>query len=168
MERDINVGITTSTGRILDSVATALHICSRRTYEGECAMKLESAAYKSSNSLDIPYRIDKYKGRYVLDTTDLLLKVMELKNAGERIVDIAAAAQRSLSMGLAEMAVRAAEDVGTDIIGGSGGVFYNEAISLTIKDYVEEMGYRFIQHKSSCAGDGSVSLGQAVIASRRL
>ncbi|BDH78776.1 MAG TPA: carbamoyltransferase HypF [Methanothermobacter sp.] len=168
LERDINVGITTSTGRILDSVATALHICSRRTYEGECAMKLESAAYKSSNSLDIPYRIDKYKGRYVLDTTDLLLKVMELKNAGERIVDIAAAAQRSLSMGLAEMAVRAAEDVGTDIIGGSGGVFYNEAISLTIKDYVEEMGYRFIQHKSSCAGDGSVSLGQAVIASRRL
>ncbi|MBC7097284.1 MAG: carbamoyltransferase HypF, partial [Methanobacteriales archaeon] len=168
LERDINVGITTSTGRILDSIATALHICSKRTYEGECAMKLESAAYKSSNNLDIPYRIYRYKGRYVLDTTDLLLNVMELKNTGEKIVDIAAAAQRSISRGLAEIAVRVAEDVGTDIIGGSGGVFYNEAISLTIKDYVEDRGYRFIQHKNSCAGDGSVSLGQAVIATKRL
>ncbi|MDI3483661.1 MAG: hydrogenase maturation protein HypF [Methanobacteriaceae archaeon] len=168
LERDINVGITTSTGRILDSIATALHICSKRTYEGECAMKLESAAYKSSNNLDIPYRIYKYDGRYVLDTTDLLLNVMELKSAGEKIVDIAAAAQRSISRGLAEIAVRVAEDVGTDIIGGSGGVFYNEAISLTIKDYVEERGYRFIQHKNSCAGDGSVSLGQAVIATKKL
>ncbi|BAW31981.1 MAG TPA: carbamoyltransferase HypF [Methanothermobacter sp.] len=168
LERDINVGITTSTGRVLDSVAAALHICSKRTYEGECAMKLESAAYKSTDNLEIPYRIREYEGRYVLDTTDLLGKVMELKSDGVRMVDIAAAAQRSISEGLAEMAVRVAEDLGVDVIGGSGGVFYNEAISLTIKGYVEGYGYRFVQHQNSCAGDGSVALGQAAIATRRL
>ena len=39
-----------------------------------------------------------------------------------------------------------------------------EAISKTIKDVVAESGYEFIQHKNTCAGDGSVSLGQAAIA----
>ena len=56
---------------------------------------------------------------------------------------------------------------GVDIIGGSGGVFYNEAISMTIKNVVEDAGYRFLQHKNSCAGDGSVSLGQAAVAALR-
>jgi hydrogenase maturation protein HypF len=65
---------------------------------------------------------------------------------------------------LAELAIRTADKTGVDIIGGSGGVFYNEAISMDIKNWVESAGYRFIQHKNSCAGDGSVSMGQAAVA----
>ncbi len=167
LENNVNVSITTSTGRVLDSIAAALFICGKRTYEGECAMKLESAAYRSSSDIGIPFRIKRYDGRYVVDTSYLLEEVMALKESGEDIFDIAAAAQRSLSMGLAEVAVRVAEDVGVNVIGGSGGVFYNEDISLTIKNYVEEEGYEFIQHKNSCAGDGAVCLGQAVVAAKK-
>ena len=36
--------MTTSTGRILDAVSSLLGICYERTYEGEPALKLESAA----------------------------------------------------------------------------------------------------------------------------
>lgn len=35
---------------------------------------------------------------------------------------------------------------------------------MTIKNVVENAGFRFLQHRNSCAGDGSVSLGQAVVA----
>jgi hydrogenase maturation protein HypF len=35
---------------------------------------------------------------------------------------------------------------------------------MTIKKVVEDAGYRFIQHRNSCAGDGSVSMGQAAVA----
>ena len=42
LETNLNVGINTSTGRVLDSVSTALHICDKRSYEGEASMKLES------------------------------------------------------------------------------------------------------------------------------
>ena len=38
----------------------------------------------------------------------------------------------------------------------------NEEISI------EENGYNFIQHKNTCAGDGSVSLGQAIVAKTKL
>ena len=42
--RGVNVVSTTSTGRVLDAAAALLGICRERTYDGEPAMKLESAA----------------------------------------------------------------------------------------------------------------------------
>ncbi|MDR1722076.1 MAG: carbamoyltransferase HypF [Methanobrevibacter sp.] len=175
LEKDFNVPITTSTGRVLDSISTALGICGKRSYEGECSMKLESIAFKSNyngnniinnnNKIKIDLNFDKYDGREVLDTTAILKDVVELKNKGLVIKDIAKAGQEAVAIGLATMAVNGANKKGIDVIGGTGGVFYNEAISKTIKDFVEKEGFKYIQHKNSCAGDGSVSLGQAIVAS---
>src|SRR5690606_10616077 len=92
------------------------------------------------------------------------MSVLEHKSEGESISDIACSAQRVVAKGLAELAIRSADKVGVNVIGGSGGVFYNEAISMTIKEEIESAGYNFIQHQNSCAGDGSVSLGQVVVA----
>ena len=36
------------------------------------------------------------------------------------------------------------------------------------KNIIEKSGYEFIQHEGSCCGDGSVSLGQAIVASQYL
>jgi hydrogenase maturation protein HypF len=165
LDQDFNVGITTSTGRVLDAIAATLHICGERTYEGECAMKLESLAYKGSENLHIPFEIRKYEGRDVLDTSLILKDVIDYSKKGHAASDIALAAQKSVAQGLGALGIKAADEKGVDVIGGSGGVFYNEAISLSIKKYLEEYGYRFVQHQNSCAGDGSVSLGQAAIAS---
>ena len=51
-------------------------------------------------------------------------------------------------------------------IGATGGVFYNEAITDTVKNCIESNGYNFIQHLNTCAGDGSVSLGQSITAKK--
>ncbi|MEN6329869.1 MAG: carbamoyltransferase HypF [Methanobacteriaceae archaeon] len=164
LERDFNMPSTTSTGRVLDAISAALHICGERTYEGESAMKLESEAFKGRNELEIPLKIQKSGGKNILDTSSLLISVLEKKLAGEKVPDIAFSAQRAVAKGLAELAIMSADKSGVNVIGGSGGVFYNEAISMTIKNEIEKVGYRFIQHQNSCAGDGSVSLGQAVVA----
>lgn len=164
LERGFNVAETTSTGRVLDAISAILGICDERTYEGECAMKLESVAYHGQNTIDIPVKIKKHGEMDVVDTTSILISVLENKKAGKPIKDIACSAQYAVASGLAELGIKAADKTGIDIIGGSGGVFYNEAISKTIKDLVIENGFEFIQHVNSCAGDGSVSLGQAAIA----
>jgi len=164
LERGFNVAQTTSTGRVLDAISALLGICGERTYEGECAMKLESVAYSGQNKIDIPVKIKNYRGMDVVDTSSILISVLENKEAGKSINDIACSAQYAVASGLAELGVKAADKTGVNIIGGSGGVFYNEAISKTIKDVLLENGFEFIQHKNSCAGDGSVSLGQAAIA----
>lgn len=72
------------------------------------------------------------------------------------------------SKGLSQIAIENADKKGVEVIGATGGVFYNEAITDTCKKYIEENGYNFIQHKNTCAGDGSVSLGQAIVAKTKL
>ena len=162
IDAGINVGITTSTGRVLDSMAVALEICHERTYEGECSMKLESAAYYSTNDLEIPAIIEDN----ILNTTEILREVVRLYQNGEKKADVAAAGQRAVANGLSKLAVEASENKNIENIGATGGVFYNEAITNTVKNHVESNGFNFIQHKNTCAGDGSVSLGQAIIAKK--
>ena len=162
IEAGFNVGTTTSTGRVLDSMAVALEICHERTYEGECSMKLESAAYYSTKSLEIPVIIEGNQ----LNTTEILREVVRLYQNGEKKADIANAGQIAVARGLSELAIKAAEDKKLESIGATGGVFYNEAITNAVKNCIENCGYEFIQHKNTCAGDGSVSLGQAIVAKK--
>ncbi len=164
LQKGFNTNTTTSTGRVLDTISTALRICGERTYEGECAMKLESAAFYGENTLKIPYEIGTKRGKDFLNTSDILISALKFKEEGEKIQDIASAAQNAIAFGFAEMAITAAENVGVKTIGGTGGVFYNEAISIAIRNKVESAGYTFVQHNNSCAGDGSVSMGQAAVA----
>lgn len=163
IEAGINVGITTSTGRVLDSMAVALEICNERTYEGECSMKLESVAYYSTKELEIPVIIEDN----VLNTTEILREVVKLYQNGEKKADVAAAGQIAVASGLSELAVQNASKRKISDIGATGGVFYNEAITDTVKNYIENNGFNFIQHKNTCAGDGSVSLGQAIVAKKK-
>ncbi|MDO5848044.1 MAG: carbamoyltransferase HypF [Methanobrevibacter sp.] len=158
IDANLNVGLSSSTGRVLDSVAVALDICGERTYEGECSMKLESAAYKSSNPIAIDFEIKDNK----LITSKILKDVVENYINGENKKDIAAGAQIAVAKGLSELAIENAGNV--DTIGATGGVFYNESISKTCKEYITKNGFNFIQHKNSCSGDGSVSVGQAIVA----
>lgn len=163
IESGINVGKTTSTGRVLDSAAVALEICHERTYEGECSMKLESAAYYSTKKLEIPVIIEDNQ----LNTTEILKEAVKLYQNGSKKSDVAAAVQVAVASGLSELAVSASEKKNIRDIGATGGVFYNEAITDTVKNYIESNGYNFIQHKNTCAGDGSVSLGQAIVAKKK-
>ncbi|MDO5850561.1 MAG: carbamoyltransferase HypF [Methanobacteriaceae archaeon] len=175
IESNLNVGISTSTGRVLDSISTALHICSERGYEGEASMKLESFAYgldlknNSTNSTieplnDYPIIIKEYDNRLTLDTTAILRYIIKKIQEGEDLQKIAITGQKAVSIGLAELAIQCADKKGIKTIGATGGCFYNEAITAYIKDYVESKGYKFIQHINSCPGDGSVSVGQAIVA----
>lgn len=163
IDAGINVGKTTSTGRVLDSMAVALEICHKRTYEGECSMKLESAAYYSTKKLEIPVIIEDNQ----LNTTEILREVVRLYQSGEKKADVAAAGQIAVASGLSELAIKNASKLNISDIGATGGVFYNEAITDTVKNYIENNGFNFIQHKNTCAGDGSVSLGQAIIAKKK-
>ena len=163
LDAGINVGVTTSTGRVLDSVSAALEICNERTYEGEASMKLESAAYYSTSELELPMIIEKD----TLNTTEILKEVVNLYLKGYKKADIANAAQKTIANGLSELAIQSADKRGISTIGATGGVFYNEAITDAVKNYIKSNEYNFIQHKNTCCGDGSVSLGQAIVAKTR-
>ena len=126
-------------------------------------MKLESCAYYSTTDLEIPYIIENN----TLNTTEILRDVVRLYQNGAKKADIARAGQIAVAKGLSELAISSADKKNLNSIGATGGVFYNEAITDTVKNFIENNGYDFIQHKNTCAGDGSVSLGQAIIAKKK-
>ncbi|MGQ9460164.1 MAG: carbamoyltransferase HypF [Candidatus Bathyarchaeaceae archaeon] len=150
---------TTSCGRILDAVAAILGICYERTYEGEPAMKLESAALKGKDVLKLKPEL---KGNLI----DTALLVHEIFGQREQhsVTDLAYSAQSYLARSLAELAVEEAERLKVDFIGFSGGVAHNEHITVTIRRIVEKNGFKFLVHNQVPPGDGGISFGQVIAA----
>jgi len=166
IEQKYNTPETTSTGRVLDAISALLSICYERTYEGEPAMKLEAFAFKG-RAIEMPVIIRKYEGRYVLDTTEILDAVLQMKEKFKS-EHIAASAQKAIACGLAEIAVKVAKEEKIDTVGFSGGVAYNGAIVRYIRKKIEKKGLKFLTQTKVPCGDGGISLGQAVIAAGRL
>jgi hydrogenase maturation protein HypF len=167
IERGFNTPQTTSVGRLLDAVSCLLGVSYMRTYEGEGAMRLEAAAEGSAEELvDLPLEIDSSSGKMVLKTSQIVRKLLDLRENHPKST-LAASLQTTLAEGLAEMALRAAEEGGLETVGFSGGVAYNEMINRVLRSRVEARGLRFIRHRLVPCGDGGVSLGQAVVAAYR-
>jgi hydrogenase maturation protein HypF len=165
LEAGVNVVRSSSTGRVLDAAAAMLGICGIRTYDGEPAMKLESAARKSTHAVDLPVVIkkDRSSGVHVLNTTELLLGIYELFGKYSSF-DLAFAVEESLAKGVAELAASLAAKKGLEKIGLSGGVAYNDHITSCIAKTVREAGFEFIAHRQIPCGDGCISFGQALAA----
>jgi hydrogenase maturation protein HypF len=167
LQKQIYTPWTTSVGRLLDAVSCLLGVSNTRTYEGEGAMKLEACAARGSPSaVSLPIEIREKQGPMVLKTTQIVKGVLELMGEAPK-TDLAYAFQAALSEGLAEMAVRAARSEGIETVAFSGGVANNHMITETIRKRVENHGLRFHRHRRVPAGDGGVSLGQAVVAALR-
>jgi hydrogenase maturation protein HypF len=165
LERGVNTPLTSSTGRVLDAAACLLGVCRERTYEGEAAMKLEAAAARGDpDAVRLPVEIERENGRQVLDTSALLLGALDALERRAPRRHIAAAVQRALAEGLAELAVRASERTGIKTVGVSGGVFYNDAITRAVEREVRRHGLRFLAHREVPPGDGGLSVGQAALA----
>ena len=150
LEKNFNVPITTSTGRVLDAASALLGLCDKRTYDGRPAMVLESVATK-------PYDIDpviKYvKDKKVLMTTPLFEFLLENMNLDKG--RLAATAQMYLANGIYDIAQKNTKGKLPIVL--SGGVAYNKMISnFLIKNGV------FV-HKNIPSGDGCICVGQSML-----
>ncbi len=161
VERGLNVAATSSAGRVLDAAAALLGICRERTYDGEPAMKLESAAHAGrASAWDLEFFRDG--GCEVFSTRLLLAEAFRRSAAGERKEDVAASFQYNLARGVAAMAVRAAEEWGIPRVALSGGVAYNRAIREAIIGEIRTAGLTAVMNREYPLGDGCISFGQVV------
>jgi len=165
-KRRINTVTSTSTGRVLDSVAVALGICTQNSYDGECPMKLEAVARRSDIQLELEFNKSSYG--QVLDTTHLLLQIIELKEKGMSRSELAYAAQQSIGKGLSEIACEVAQDEGILHVGFSGGVAVNHIITRAVENHIRENNLVPVLHSLVPPGDGGVSVGQVATAAARL
>lgn len=157
LRKGLGVIETTSCGRVLDAVAAVLGLCYERTYEGEPAMKLESAAINGKDVLQLKPKIESD----FLETTNLLLEIFEGRER-HAVTDLAFSAHAYLAGGLAELAIEKALENGVKAVGFSGGAACNEILTKLMRETVEAAGLVFLVHEAVPPGDGGLSFGQAV------
>ncbi|MFX1234064.1 MAG: carbamoyltransferase HypF [Promethearchaeota archaeon] len=159
-----NIPLTSSAGRIFDCVSYILGASTIKTYRGEPAMRLEGLASQgNAENIDLEIKYTKTNGVYIIDSSDLILQIIKLKfNKLNSTSDIAAAFQIKFAEKFAELAVKIASEYKVDKIGLSGGVAYNYSFSNTIKNFIEEKGYTFLEHDNIPPGDAGISTGQLI------
>lgn len=157
LKKSLGAAETTSCGRVLDAVSAVLGICYERTYEGEPSMKLESLATKGHDLL----RLQPIIKNNTLDTTQMLSTIFEKRQKLSK-QDLAYSAHAYIAKGLAALATEKASQNDVKTVGFTGGVAYNEILTLMIRKLVEIQGLRFLAHETVPPGDGGLSFGQAV------
>ena len=173
--RKINTPLTSSTGRVLDAMAALLGICRERTYDGEPAMVLESVAAEGTpQPWDLEYHEEN--GAEILSTRALAKEAFRAyltfdrpgtRDGQQQRADLAASIQYNLARGIAGMAVRAADELGLEVVALSGGAAINVMIRETIRATVSEHGLTCRMNDRYPPGDGCVSFGQVVYGGKK-
>ena len=164
--RRINTISSTSAGRFLDAVAAVLDICYKNSYDGECPMKLEALA--KTTDLRINPLFKKSRSGLILDTSNGLMRILELKNKGVNRHEIAYAAQWYIGESLADVACRVAKENQIQHVGFSGGVALNRIITKALIDRVRKENLTPLIHVNVPPGDGGISFGQVAVAGAKL
>jgi len=156
---------TSSCGRLFDAVSAALGICSWNSYEAQAAMQLEALG-KSGVRDTYPYSISHNNGVYSMDTGPMWPELMR-----DRYIDdvplpiISGKFHQTLVALFTETLIKAREDTGLNQVVLSGGVFHNRLLLEGLISALKGQGFEVFYHQQVPAGDGGISLGQAVIAS---
>jgi len=156
---------TSSIGRFLDATSALLGICFERTYEGEPAMKLEAYAKEPEGNSELEAKIIQEKGEFIIDTSDLMLNMIEKLEEGIDKRILAYHVQYALGEALGKVAVKAVKTCSTKpIIAVSGGAAVNDIILKAIVDVAKENDIEVFVNRKVPPGDGGIALGQVAIA----
>jgi len=153
---------SSSLGRILDALSCYLDICTKRTYDGEPAMKLEKYL-----SIGEPrYLFDTKTKDGLFHTIDLFRQLDEMIDkplTEKQKADYAHSFVKTIIDNLTIVAIENAEKNGIDNIGITGGVSYNIPITEMVETEVKNAGLDFTVHNRIPNGDGGISVGQNAI-----
>jgi hydrogenase maturation protein HypF len=154
-KQNFNTIKTSSTGRVLDSVAILLNIGNKNYYEGRLAMLLESNSSKEHSLFLEPIIKKDENNIYTLKTTPIFEFIIKNLNIIPK-EQLATFAQLYIAKGLIQIAKKYQKKYNLENlpITFSGGVAYNKIItSYMIKNGV-------LLNKNIPSGDAGISLGQ--------
>ena len=182
----INVQQSSSMGRLFDAVSALLGVREFNSYEGECAIALENAAWKERKRreerpengarerelpLELPFPIREEGKRLIADRRTLVEALLrELSEEGEcgikpeRAQALALAFHEALARMVLAMCRRLRERTGIRQTALSGGVFANVLLQERCRALLEADGFSVYVNEQVPGNDGGICLGQAWIA----
>lgn len=161
----VNCPHSRSAGRLFDAVSALLGFAPDPvTYEGQAAIRLESAARRARPSATVPpwfsTRIED--GMLVVDWTPLFMDLSDLKQARLNPDEIAAQFHIAVAEACLGMVEYAMEQVPCRDVALSGGVFMNQLLSDRLVDRLLQHGINPLLHHQLPPNDGCIAVGQAL------
>ena len=163
----LNCPATSSVGRLFDGVCAIIGLRERVSYEGQGAVLLESVAEATNDKYDFAI-IESDENTLLFDHRPMIRALAAEAEAGESAGIMAAKFMNTLCAMAAELCCRIRGRTGTDRVVLSGGVFQNQYLLRRITAALEECGLRVWRHCRVSANDEGISLGQTMIAARRM
>ncbi len=184
MDKNLNSPLTSSAGRMFDAVSALLGLRHEITYESQAAMELEAVAGNLSghgydfhisnparmltndqeNRPPVPKADDTAESMVEIDLTpavrQMVRDIQQRIGAGE----ISANFHATLVNAFSDASLIISRETGVEKIVLSGGVFNNVTVLQNMVHTLKKMGMTVYTHTLTPAGDGCISLGQAVVA----
>jgi len=161
LEHHLNSPLTSSMGRLFDSVSALLGICEKATYEGQAAIELEALVDWHERGF-YPFEI---RGDEIL-CGPLWQGILSDWRAGAPLSILATRFHNSL----VELSLEICEEIrnrtGCNVVALSGGVWQNMYFLNNTLHCLKDAGFYVLYHQRTPPNDGSIALGQALIAAK--
>ncbi|MDT8334982.1 MAG: carbamoyltransferase HypF, partial [Desulfurivibrionaceae bacterium] len=163
VRKNINSPLTSSCGRLFDAVAAMSGGRQTIAYEGQAAIELMEAAGRGGKEPAYRWDIISIDDILYPGLRALIRQVAEDVASGISQAIISRRFHRTLIEMLVGAAERVREQTELDTVVLSGGSFNNYLLLEGLIGHLEGKGYNVLVHRQLPAGDGCLSLGQAVI-----
>ncbi len=167
-ERGINSPLTSSCGRLFDAVAALIGLRYRVKYEAQAAIELEMGIANCQDESSYPFELSRNREPWIIGTRPLLEALLADRRGslGPGVIS------RRFHNGLVELFVEIAgllrqrEQLNRVCL--SGGTFQNLYLFERLTRKLQAQGFEVFTHSEVPAGDGGLSLGQALVAAYRV
>jgi hydrogenase maturation protein HypF len=178
MEQGVNSPLTSSCGRLFDAVSALVGIRQQINYEAQAAIELEMAmapseiaSSKTASSEEdtaYPMKLVPDDDHWIISTRPLFEALLDDLGRNVPVATISRRFHNGLVEGFVELATRLQKKTALNRVCLSGGTFHNVYLSQRLEARLSEAGFEVFTQKEVPAGDGGLSLGQALVAAARL
>src|ERR1700756_4174313 len=168
MEREINSPRTSSCGRLFDAVAALVGLRGTVNFEAQAAIELEMAALDSGSESAYPLDLNLRGTTWEMGAKPLFDWLLRDIRKDTSVAEMSRKFHNGLAVVFVDAAERIRDRTELNRVCLSGGCFMNALLLETMIAEMKERSFEVFFHSEVPAGDGGISLGQAVIAGRRV
>jgi len=137
-------------------------------YEAQAAIELEMAAHESTDESAYPFELRLMEKTWRIGTRPLFEWLLRDIRKGARPSDISRRFHNGLASLLLGLAEKLREAHGLNRVCLTGGCFQNILLFRLLLAALRKQNFEVYFHTEVPAGDGGISLGQALVATHRL
>jgi hydrogenase maturation protein HypF len=168
IEKGVNSPLTSSCGRLFDAVAALIGLRQHINYEAQAAIELEMSMDGSRPEPAYPLDLIRVEGQWIISTRRLFESIVHDLDAGRPASVISQRFHDGLIAVLVRLANLIRQRTWLDQVCLSGGTFHNSYLLEKLIARLGAVGFEVFAQSEVPAGDGGLSLGQALVAAHQI